>query len=674
MKTSSNCRPRSTGQENNHTHKAPRFRGAFPKGGRRQAIFPIEGALMNTNPQETCLLTVILPLTDPKDPIARTVSSLAAQKTPLHILLAAEAAYDGALPQRAGSHSVARFVSPKNGVHLLSDALSQVTTPYTVVMRPGDTLSHEDYFAKCLLLLEAYPQIGFTGTRVQFKNHLVREPIPYPQTLGSLPGEVVDLLKTPARIHTAFYGSVYRTQALQEAGFDTALPLEYAEKAALLVCLHHPQYGFVTDRTYRSYHPFENAPNLSAAPLHKEWYTDSLRDFLLPLSSLPHAPLHLQHGIYYYLLWKFRANQDQDDKLMLQGEDLKQFLSVCREVLTGVSDECFFCSAGWNELARPMQIILAQLKAGSFDIPLTYHPHTNPKGQADLAACFNGTLCALLSESKVYISLMEYKDGYLHLAGTYPRVFHPHCRLYAEYRGEKYELIPHEQYSLVKFFGQSAYKYFSFHVSIPMDPAHTGEVTFAAEGDGVCHHPGWVFHMPHSKLTHLLPASYWREGGLFFTMKSPARLSVTKSRFFPSLTHELKMYSEMVFKNRSSRKLGVLAAGLRMLYWITKPFYRKPLWVTFDKLYKGGDCGEYFFRYASKQKDGIKVQYILNGDSPSLPNSEKRAFNPPKPRVWPSCWGSFMRISSLPLIRIFTVSAVSGRRSNSTSGIFTSST
>ena len=38
--------------------------------------------------------------------------------------------------------------------------------------------------------------------------------------------------------------------------------------------------------------------------------------------------------------------------------------------------------------------------------------------------------------------------------------------------------------------------------------------------------------------------------------------------------------------------------AVRALYWLTYPVYgHKNIWVTFDKLYKGGDCGEYFYKY-----------------------------------------------------------------------------
>lgn len=40
------------------------------------------------------------------------------------------------------------------------------------------------------------------------------------------------------------------------------------------------------------------------------------------------------------------------------------------------------------------------------------------------------------------------------------------------------------------------------------------------------------------------------------------------------------------------------------------------IWITFDKLYKAGDNGEYMYDYVSGQKDGIDIRYIIKEDSP----------------------------------------------------------
>ncbi|WP_421590398.1 CDP-glycerol glycerophosphotransferase family protein, partial [Shinella sp. M27] len=69
---------------------------------------------------------------------------------------------------------------------------------------------------------------------------------------------------------------------------------------------------------------------------------------------------------------------------------------------------------------------------------------------------------------------------------------------------------------------------------------------------------------------------------------------------------------------------------LRCLYWLTRPYFKnKRIWLTYDKLYKGGDCGEYFYKYASSRKaEGIEAVYVINKNSPDCERLQKEGFKP----------------------------------------------
>jgi CDP-glycerol glycerophosphotransferase (TagB/SpsB family) len=83
-------------------------------------------------------------------------------------------------------------------------------------------------------------------------------------------------------------------------------------------------------------------------------------------------------------------------------------------------------------------------------------------------------------------------------------------------------------------------------------------------------------------------------------------------------TRQTVVIKELAYlKNLMLRKGGVArqAAFLRIAYWLTRPlFSRRPIWLFFDKLYKAGDNGEYLYRYALQQKDGIDKRYVLNAN------------------------------------------------------------
>ena len=233
----------------------------------------------------------------------------------------------------------------------------------------------------------------------------------------------------------------------------------------------------------------------------------------------------------------------------------------------------------------------------------------------DLVAVYHGALFDHVRGNTVKIQTMEYENGELKIAGTFPPNFQNAGTLYVEWGGQRWELQPDDCYSLTKYFGRSAFKQNSFHISLPMPETGGAKLMFTFQADFIRFHPKLRFTTPHARLTEKLKKSYWCFGDYIASLSKGTTIVVRKRTFKLHVRHELRLWKEMLHGKR--RKAGLKAVALRALYWATRPFYRrKRIWLTFDKLYKGGDCGEYFYRYVQAQKkDGISMYYVLNKDS-----------------------------------------------------------
>ena len=81
---------------------------------------------------------------------------------------------------------------------------------------------------------------------------------------------------------------------------------------------------------------------------------------------------------------------------------------------------------------------------------------------------------------------------------------------------------------------------------------------------------------------------------------------------------ECRLYFDFLrtAKSGDEKKRALKSILLRMAYLVTRPLYRKKqIWLTFDQLFKGGDNGEYFFRYvADHHADKVDMYYIANPD------------------------------------------------------------
>lgn len=92
------------------------------------------------------------------------------------------------------------------------------------------------------------------------------------------------------------------------------------------------------------------------------------------------------------------------------------------------------------------------------------------------------------------------------------------------------------------------------------------------------------------------------------------------------MAQELRFLKEILCAKNGSRKMFLM----RCSYWLSYPFYeKKNIWITFDKLYKGGDCGEYFYKYmCSRAGEGIVPVYVIRADVPDYERLKSEGYTP----------------------------------------------
>ena len=76
------------------------------------------------------------------------------------------------------------------------------------------------------------------------------------------------------------------------------------------------------------------------------------------------------------------------------------------------------------------------------------------------------------------------------------------------------------------------------------------------------------------------------------------------------------------------RRFLPVSDSTKIINFILRPYFsRQKIWLFLDKIYKGGDSSEYIYRYAAKQKDGIKKYYLLDRSSADYARLKKEGYN-----------------------------------------------
>lgn len=227
-------------------------------------------------------------------------------------------------------------------------------------------------------------------------------------------------------------------------------------------------------------------------------------------------------------------------------------------------------------------------------------------------------LCELEKEH-VILSAINYSknslkiDGLLSLGNFIRR---EDIKLYLYKDGKEYTKIsPIDVYDLKKVFGITYARDYRFYVEIPVfSLGKTSDIQFLVEING-CRIPveirsGEVYAHVNEKIK----GQYWHfdeNWCLSIANKKVLRLEKATAALIKKKENEFQKILAGI-KNEAAQG----ALKLRKKYFAACDEYmNRRIWITFDKLYKAGDNGEYMYDYISSHDDSIEIYYLIKSDS-----------------------------------------------------------
>lgn len=158
--------------------------------------------------------------------------------------------------------------------------------------------------------------------------------------------------------------SFIKREVLNEHSFDTSL--RYAEDAKVIMqlLLEHPYYGIVPSGCY--YYRFRNTQNsaLNGTKLHKEWYLDCLKNYLLwalqaARQKYGSIPLFVQYNVMYDLQSRFGVPEIPAS--ILSPDEHEEFRILLTELLRSIDDKIILQQ---RNLSREQKDYIISLKHG----------------------------------------------------------------------------------------------------------------------------------------------------------------------------------------------------------------------------------------------------------------------------------------------------------------------
>lgn len=587
---------------------------------------------------EKTVISVIIPYLEENSKIADTISSVCKQKgfSPSKAEVLIIDGTDGALGKNAvGDLPNCRVIASaavKTEADACALAAEKASGEYIAVCRCGDSFS-PCYFKNCLKTFEEYEEVPYVSVPRFCCHPIFKDKRPNRLNKGSvLAGEIINLEDTPNFVNNEVCGNLFKAKIFKKYKFNTKLKYEYFQDFMLRLQMDYPVSAEASGAEYDYLMPCEDSALYFVPSNYKDWYTQSMREFLLHLAKdskkrFGEVPEFVQFYLMFAVSTRFLANMNNRNKRNMNEDELKEFFESAREVLQYVDNGYVlnknkFKSLDYSEEAAEMFYMI------KYNCTFDEMPLVNIEGKNEVYLNCGNVFVARLTNQRVGMHIIDYRDGKLIIDGSFRQVFNLNdIEIYAMFNGKKYSLTNTDRYSLTKYFGISAYKKYTFHLELPLDPQNSSQrVEFFARYGYTVISLKLSFLHHWSKFT-LSPANaYWRFNRYIAYIDNAKAIVINHASAMKTLISELKFLPGVFMQ---SKRLFIT----RIQYWLTRPFFKnKKIWLMYDKLYKGGDSAEYLYRYCADKKDGIKKYYIIDKNTSDYRNLKADGLKPVRNR------------------------------------------
>ncbi|MBL3699741.1 glycosyltransferase [Leucobacter luti] len=407
---------------------------------------------------------------------------------------------------------------------------------------------------------------------------------------------------TPLLIRAETLDHLLRERAAPPA----ADSLTFAE--AVLLC-----GGFGVLGGARAPYALEDRAGTWAEPLSLNWYRGFLRAWTALLSRVHDAGAagdYLQRVFVYLLATRLVLNTGHSPKLWLSLADRSELELEIVSALQCV-DPSYVLEPGYTAqgFSRELRMHLLQL---THELTAESELRVGERGPS---AVWHDLVLEQPAEVPVRIDSMRVEADELLIFGRYPLSFD-----YPDYEltltvGSRTTVLPDQQrFADSRLFGASYLKARTFSARIPFSEL-TDRIEFRFKNTEVATPPLRPHFVRSTSRLSGHRGAYWAAAAHSLLSVDGSAIKVEPYSRARHLMHEVRKQYALLSDGDPVKRA---AARLRRKYFLTRRRHRnRQIWMYADRIIKGGDNGEYAYRYAAAQDDGIEKHYVLRSGTPT---------------------------------------------------------
>lgn len=424
----------------------------------------------------------------------------------------------------------------------------------------------------------------------------------------------IKLEQTSGEINLNLESYFIHKDLLENIKFDKSFNEECKEKLILDLYQIKPTY-YNINVTLISISPFEDNTSKCSIQYNPNWYIKSLDNWINYVKQFKVIPIYIEESIMYIIYAKYNCNFNDRNKKILSEEDYVKFKEKTKELLNYIDSKIILQHKkdGENKkikhrfsINRSMELYFVKQKNN-----INSYVINNQIYQKE---GFSRISILNLKKEKINVYAINYKNGKLIFdctVGIKDYLEEDKIKLLVKYGEEIIEIKKTDIYNLQKLFGKTFNKKYTFQFEVNIKNNYNNLRVYLVYED-----KEYALSFNFAKVQARLNKSkraFWNYKD--FTIENKRnKLIISKSNILKTFKLEI-LFILSKLKNEKDKKRVCKLAGLRILYYLTYPFlHNKHIWITFDKLFKSGDNGEYIYRYGINNNKNI--YYIIRKDAP----------------------------------------------------------
>ena len=333
----------------------------------------------------------------------------------------------------------------------------------------------------------------------------------------------------------------------------------------------------------------------------KDWYTKFFKEYLLKLLKSTDSD-KIKVICFYLIVIRYLSNRGDNTKVDFNNDEYDEFINITKECLKYIPDEIILNFNNSN-ITNNFNDVFLLMKNKDF------YKNCSDEKLLDYSITKPITIVTVNEESNSLLFDCQYW-GIDYINGG--------IKIEVKLDNKKINIKENNIYTSTLFFHKEFYKYYTFSFIIDKNDIKSSsklDFYFNKNNNTKKSYISFSDARPQARLSNVFKNVYWKFNNNYIMTTNYKSIFFNKKNWFGRVIKEFALYKDFVFHSKK-KSLGIRSLLLRIAYRLTRFIYKnKHIWITFDKLYKGGDNGEYFYQYCKNKNSKYKCYYIINKDA-----------------------------------------------------------